>query len=118
MRREALVFYSAFDDPAAWKRALEAEMPDLDVRVHPDIGDPDDVRYALAWKPPAGFFAAFPNLALVVNLGAGVDSLVARDDLPEVPIARLSDPGMASLMTSYVLFAVIRYARDIPDFER
>ncbi len=40
-----------------------------------------DVHYALAWKPPVGFFARFPNLKLVTNLGAGVDSLVGRTDL-------------------------------------
>jgi glyoxylate/hydroxypyruvate reductase A len=56
-------------------------------------------------------------LRLVVNLGAGVDSLLGRDDLPDVPIVRLSDPGMIALMVSYVLFAVIRYARDIDKFE-
>ena len=116
--RDAAVFYSQFDDPVAWRQALQAELPDLAFHVHPDIGDPEAVRYALAWKPPAGFFTAFPNLALVVNLGAGVDSLVARDDLPDVPISRLQDDGMVSLMTSYVLFSVIRYARDIPAFER
>jgi len=116
--RDAVVFYSQFDDPVAWRKALQAELPDLAFHVHPDIGDPEAVRYALAWKPPAGFFAAFPNLALVVNLGAGVDSLVARDDLPDVPISRLQDDGMVSLMTSYVLFSVLRYARDIPAFER
>ena len=47
-----------------------------------------------------------------------MDSLVGRDDLPDVPISRLSDTGMVSLMTSYVLFSVIRYARDIHIFER
>jgi glyoxylate/hydroxypyruvate reductase A len=118
MAREALVFYSEFDDPQAWGSALRAELPDIDFRVAPQIGNPADVRYVLAWKPPTGFFAAFPNLALVVNLGAGVDSLVARTDLPDVPIARLSDASMVQLMTSYVLFAVIRHARDIPSFER
>jgi glyoxylate/hydroxypyruvate reductase A len=118
MTPEALVFYSAHDDPAAWRRALLQELPDLDFRVAPEIGNPDDVRYVLAWKPPAGFFAPFRNLRLVVNLGSGVDSLVGRDDLPAVPISRLSDRGMVSLMTSYVLFAVIRYARDIHAFER
>lgn len=117
MSRDALLFYSRLDDPEAWRRALGAELPDLDVRVHPDHGDPADIRYVLAWKPPPGFFAAYANLTLVVNLGAGVDSLVGRNDLPDVPISRLSDPGMVSLMTSYVLFAVIRYARDIPVFE-
>jgi glyoxylate/hydroxypyruvate reductase len=118
MTRDTLIFYSAFDDPEAWRRALTAELPDLDVRVHPDIGDPSDVCYALVWKPPAGFFAGFPNLKLVTNLGAGIDSLLGRDDLPSVPISRLSDAGMVALMTSYVMFAVIRYARDIPIFER
>jgi glyoxylate/hydroxypyruvate reductase A len=118
MMRDAIVFYSQFDDPVAWQKALQGELPDLAFHAHPDIGDPQAVRYALTWKPPAGFFAAFPNLALVINLGAGVDSLVARDDLPSVPISRLQDDGMVSLMTSYVLFSVIRYARDIPAFER
>ncbi|SHE85387.1 2-hydroxyacid dehydrogenase [Devosia limi] len=113
----ALVFYSEFDDPTEWSDALKACLPELDVRVYPDVGNPDDVRYVLAWKPPAGFFAPFKNLQLVVNLGAGVDSLTGRDDLPEVPICRLSDPGMVALMRSYVTFAVIRYARDMPDFE-
>ena len=44
-------------------------------------------------------------------------SLLRRNDLPDVPVARLSDPGMIALMVSYVLFAVIRYARDIDKFE-
>lgn len=118
MSRDALVFYSAVDDSTAWRAALAAELPDLDFRADPDIGDPADIRYALAWAPPAGFFARFPNLQLVTNLGAGVDALVRRDDLVPVKFSRLSDPGMVAMMTSYVVFAVTRYARDIPVFER
>jgi glyoxylate/hydroxypyruvate reductase A len=118
MSRDALIFYSEFDDPQAWKRTLTAELPDLDFYTDPDKVDARNVHYALAWKPPKGFFARFPNLKLVTNLGAGVDSLVGRDDLPDVPITRLSDDGMVQLMTSYVLFSVIRYARDIHVFER
>jgi glyoxylate/hydroxypyruvate reductase A len=118
MSRDALIFYSEFDDPEAWKKTLTSELPDLDFHTDPKAVDPETVHYALTWKPPVGFFAAFPNLKLVTNLGAGVDSLVGRSDLPDVPISRLSDTGMVSLMTSYVLFAAIRYARDIPIFER
>ncbi len=118
MSRDALIFYSDFDDPKAWRETLVAELPDLDFRTDPDAGDPADVQYALVWKPPPGFFGRFPNLKLVTNLGAGVDSLVDREDLPDVAISRLSDSGMVSLMTSYVLFSVIRYARDIHLFER
>ncbi|MFS8037255.1 2-hydroxyacid dehydrogenase [Xanthobacter sp. AM11] len=119
----ALVFYSAFDAPGEWTAALKAAMPGLDVRVArvPDgavEGDPAQVETALVWKPPHGFFSAFPNLSLVINLGAGVDALVARDDLPDVPVTRLSDPHMAQMMASFVLFAVLRHARDIPAFEK
>lgn len=114
----AVLFYSEFDDPKAWGDALKANLPGLDFRVYPDIGNPDEIRHVLAWKAYPGFFAPFSNIRQVVNLGAGVDALVGRTDLPEVPISRLSDPGMVTLMRSYVLFAVIRYARDIPDFEQ
>ncbi|MFG1463907.1 glyoxylate/hydroxypyruvate reductase A [Xanthobacter sp. DSM 24535] len=114
----ALVFYSGVDIAAPWAEALRAHMPDLDVRIAPDTGDPAEVRYTLVWKPPHGFFQQFPNLELVVNLGAGVDALVARDDLPDVPITRVSDPDMGRMMASFVLFAVLRHARNIPTFER
>ena len=115
---ETLVFYSAFDPFDAWRDALQPLLGD-DVRMvpHDAVTDPDSVRYALVWMPPEGFFARFPNLALVINLGAGVDRLVARTDLPDVPITRLSDPEMARMMAGFVLFAVLRHARDIPHFE-
>ena len=113
----AVLFYSEFDDPKIWGDALRANIPDLDFRVYPDVGNPDDIRHVLAWKAYPRFFEPFRNLAQVINLGAGIDALAGRSDLPDVPISRLSDPGMVALMRSYVLFAVIRYARDIPSFE-
>ncbi|MGQ4273912.1 2-hydroxyacid dehydrogenase [Terrihabitans sp. B22-R8] len=118
MSRECMVFYSGPDEFGPWKEAIEAELPDLDVRQADDISEPANVRYALVWKPPQHFFAAYPNLRLVTNLGAGVDSLVGRTDLPDIPITRLSDPMMARMMAGFVLFAVLRHARDIPVFER
>lgn len=115
----AMVFYSQFDDFSAWKQALQARMPHLRVLHADDIDDPADIHYALAWKPPAGFFDRMPNLRLIVNLGAGVDSLVGRTDLPAgVPITRITDPRMARMMAGYVLFATLRHARDIPLFEQ
>lgn len=115
---DTLVFYSQFDPFADWRDALGPHLGD-EVRVenHDAVTDPASVRFALVWMPPKGFFARFPNLLLVTNLGAGVDRLVARDDLPDVPITRLSDPEMGRMMASFVLFAVLRHARDIPHFE-
>ena len=42
MKRDALIFYSAFDDADAWNRTLTAELPDLEFRTDPAVGDPDD----------------------------------------------------------------------------
>jgi len=113
-----LVFYSQFDSFEEWRALLAPLLPNVRICQEQDVEDPDQVRYALAWKPPKGFFARYRNLQLLVNLGAGVDSLVGRDDLPSIPITRVSDPDMGRMMASYVLFAVLRYARDIPAFER
>ncbi|MBO0750681.1 MAG: glyoxylate/hydroxypyruvate reductase A [Bradyrhizobiaceae bacterium] len=113
---EPMVFYSTADSFDVWRTALAAE--NIDLRRDGDIDDRAHVRCALVWQPPHGFFAAFPNLALVVNLGAGVDALLGRDDLPDVPVTRLSDPKMARMMAGYVLFAVTRHARNIVAFER
>ncbi|CAN7244083.1 glyoxylate/hydroxypyruvate reductase A [Pseudorhodoferax sp. LjRoot39] len=114
-----LVFYSDFDDFDTWKHALQAQLPDLEVVHSSAVERLQDVHYAMAWKPPEGFFRQMPNLRLIVNLGAGVDALVARKDLPpDVPITRITDPQMSRMMAGYVLFAVLRHARDIPYFEQ
>ncbi len=113
-----LVFYSEFDSFEEWSALLAPYLPGVTICRAETVQKPDEVHYALAWKPPRGFFAPYRNLRLLVNLGAGVDSLVGRNDLPDIPIIRLSDPDMARMMANYVLFAVLRYARDIPAFER
>ena len=113
-----LVFYSEFDNFDQWKRLLLSEIPTLDIQQASAVTAPEKVRYALVWKPPEHFFQRWPNLELVINLGAGVDALVGRCDLSNIPVTRLSDPNMARMMAGYVLFAVLRYARDIPFFEQ
>ncbi|RMX08758.1 glyoxylate/hydroxypyruvate reductase A [Corticibacter populi] len=115
----ALVFYSEFDDFDTWKRALQAQLPELQVLHWREVTDPEAIHHALVWKPPEGFFKTMTQLRLIINLGAGVDSLVARNDLPlGVPITRITDPQMARMMAGYVLFATLRHARDIPFFEQ
>lgn len=115
---DTLVFYSKPDPFELWRDALSPLLGDsVQIERADEVKDPDKVRFALVWMPPEGFFARFPNLELVINLGAGVDRLVARTDLPDVPVTRLSDPEMARMMAGYVLFSVLRHGRDIPHFE-
>jgi glyoxylate/hydroxypyruvate reductase A len=107
----ALLFYSTSDSASRWKAALATAIPELDVRVWPEIGDAREIRYALVWRPPEGLLASLPNLGLVLSLGAGVDHIFADPKLPAVPVARLVDPHMVEAMSEYVLLQVLRLHR-------
>lgn len=115
----ALLFYSRFDDPLEWSSHLRRLMPDLEVRVWPEVGEPTGIEAALVWKAPEGELAKYPKLRLIVNLGAGVDYIVADRSIPaHIPIVRLADPGMGRMMTQFVLLAVLRHHRNFAAFER
>jgi glyoxylate/hydroxypyruvate reductase len=107
------------DDPAdAWRAELQARIPELEVRIWPDVGDPDEIEIALVWRPPPGELARYRNLRAILSLGAGIDGLVADPDLPDVPLARMVDPSLTRTMTEYVLLAVLRHHREFDRFER
>lgn len=98
---------------------LRQALPDIDLAVWPQEVDDAAVRYAVVWNPPDGFFARFPWLEAVFALGAGVDRLLARPDLPAtLPVIRLTDAGMAQQMAEYALYGVLRYQRQFDVYQR
>ena len=115
----ALLFYSQFDDPEDWGKHLRDAVPGLDFRVWPDVGEPRDIEAALVWKAPEGELRKLPNLRLIINLGAGVDSIVKDRTLPAgIPIVRIADDEMSRMMAQFVLAAVLRHYRDFVSFAR
>jgi glyoxylate/hydroxypyruvate reductase A len=112
----ALLFYSLDDDAAAWRRALLDRLPELDVRIWPDMGDPAEITMALVWLPPAGLLRSLPNLQAIFSLGAGVDAMLAAPDLPDVPLCRLVDRSLTTTMSEFVLANVLYYHRDLDLF--
>jgi glyoxylate/hydroxypyruvate reductase A len=85
--------------------------PDRDVRLWPDVGNRDEINYALAWHPPEGELATFPNLHLIVSVGAGVDHLFGDKTLPDVPIVRYVDPDLTTRMVQYVVLHTLFHVR-------
>src|SRR5215470_114559 len=98
----ALLFSSRADDPVAWTTALRRQMPGLDVRVWPEVGDVRDIEVALVWRYPKGDLKRYPNLKLMCSLGAGVEHILEDRDLPDVPLTRIVDPMLAGDMAAYV----------------
>ncbi len=113
----ALLFVTDFDDPRDWVPALKAEMPGLEVRVWPDLGDPGDIVYALAWNPKPGLLASLPNLKAIFSLGAGVDGILADTTLPaDVPLLRMVDDSLTRGMVEYVVLQVLDWHRQGPSY--
>lgn len=118
MKRPCLLFASEFDDALAWRTALHALWPELDVRIWPQIGDAREVDVALVWKPPREALAACRNLRLIVILGAGGDAVIGDPSFPAaIPVARLVDAGMTRMMVAYVVLAVLHRHREFDVLE-
>ena len=113
----ALLFCSSVDSEARWRPQLARLMPELEVRIWPEIGDPAEIDYALVWRPEPGLLASLPNLKLILSLGAGVDHILCDPNLPRgVPIVRLVDPYLADAMGEYVVLQVLRLHRQDLDY--
>ncbi|MFD2580631.1 2-hydroxyacid dehydrogenase [Novosphingobium colocasiae] len=58
-----------------WADVFARDMPEVDFRCWPDIGDAADVRYLVAWTMTPELIAALPALEVLFSIGAGVDQL-------------------------------------------
>ncbi|MFZ2158460.1 MAG: glyoxylate/hydroxypyruvate reductase A [Bradyrhizobium sp.] len=98
--------------PQRWKGRFDDVCGDRRVLLLPDAAfDPADVHYAAVWKPAPGELAAFPNLRVIFNLGAGVDALMADSSLPQVPLVRVAVGDLTQRMTEYVSLHVLMHHR-------
>lgn len=91
--------------------------PDRDIRLHGAHGAEDEVEYALAWQPPAGALKTFPNLKLIVSVGAGVDHLFRDRELPTVPVSRYVDPDLTTRMTEYIVLHTLLHTRRLTEYQ-
>ena len=98
--------------PERWKRRFEDVCADRPVVLLPNAAlDPAEIHYAAVWKPAPGELAAFPNLRIIFNLGAGVDALMADSSLPGVPLVRVAVADLTARMTEYVVLHVLTHHR-------
>jgi glyoxylate/hydroxypyruvate reductase A len=86
------------------------QLPDQEFRVWPDVGNVDDIHYALAWQPPDGELAKLPKLKAILSFAAGVDHMTGDPDLPKhVPIVRAVSEASKLTMSSFCAAQVLRF---------
>lgn len=112
----AILFKSDVSWSGAWEEAFRACDPDLELRAWPEVGDPDDIEFALVWQMPHGALKRLPNLKVIFSVGAGFDHLTADPDLPRhLPIVRMVEPGLTNGMSEYVVMSVLHHHRFLID---
>ncbi|UTW13053.1 2-hydroxyacid dehydrogenase [Marinobacterium rhizophilum] len=106
-------------DTAPWVQAFQAELPQLDIRVYPDVGDPADIEFAALWQHPQGDLHNYPNLKAILSFGAGVEHIVSDPLLPaQIPVVRLVDGAVVHDMALHALHWVLHFHRGYHQYAR
>ena len=112
-----ILLYTSDWDVSLWRAAIEKLAPRLSVITAETPEHFGDVRTAWVWKPPAGLLAQLPKLDVIVNLGAGVDAILADPTIPKhIPIIRALDPNITMRMTEWVVLQVLYHHRQMPAY--
>jgi glyoxylate/hydroxypyruvate reductase len=101
----------------AWRATFRQQLPDLPVRIWPDVGEVADIAYLAFMHPDFDALPTFPNLRAMFSRSAGVESFIRHAKLPRVPLGKVEPPDGDPMMTEYVVMHVLRLHRDMPGYQ-
>lgn len=114
-----IIFISETKAPLPWIQALKQHDPLLDIRIHGQDNQPDEVDFALAWNHPVGAFDTYPNLKVICSMGAGVDHLFKDPNLPkQAKICRIVDGQLATAMNEFLLALIMNHLRGLNTYQK
>ena len=113
----ALLYLSSPQRAAVWRRVFARELPNLPFLVGtPAVGDPAAIRYVASWLAPEKLAETYPNLEMLISVGAGVDQFDLAH-LPEhIKVVRMVTPSIREMMRDYVTMAVLALHRQLPRY--
>ncbi len=86
----------------------------IDLKMDPGDVDPELVEYLVYSNDgPVTDFTTFTSLKGILNLWAGVDTLLKRDPPAHIPVVRMVEDGLTLGMVDYVSGHVLRHHLDV-----
>ena len=98
---------------------LLRHFPGLDIRIGADPGNLDEIEMLTVSTYLPGEARRYPNLRLIQKTGAGVNNILADDDLPEsIQVTRLQTSTSGGEMAEYALAFVLQEQRHLRQYHR
>ena len=102
-----------------WHAALAQAMPGHHLVAADELFDRTRIEVAIVANPLPGSLRGLPRLRLIQSLWAGVEGLLNDDTVPpDVPIARMVDPALATAMAETAVWAVLSLHRGFYAYQR
>src|SRR3989442_1685816 len=104
-----ILLHRADGNSGPWVRDFADLLPQAEIVVWHEGESHAPCDYAVLWAPPVAMMADLAHVKAIFVTGAGVDATLKHGAaLPNVPIVRLADAGMAVQMAEYVAHSVLR----------
>jgi glyoxylate/hydroxypyruvate reductase A len=97
-------------DEGQWLAAFQGELPGVDIRLWPDVPEPEAIEFVVASRHDPADLHRYPNLRAVLAMGAGIEQYLSPE-MPDVPVVRLADPAMSDEMAAYVVHWVVHFQK-------
>lgn len=102
----------------SWRNVLAELLPNMEVRIFPDVGNTSEVTYLAFMHPDFDALPPLPNLKVMFSRSAGVESFIDHPRMPKVPLGKIEPAGGDPMMTEYVIMHVLRLHREMPLYQQ
>ncbi|MCB1582938.1 MAG: hypothetical protein KDI92_07725 [Xanthomonadales bacterium] len=98
---------------------LSLALPEVHIQQWPNIANPESIKLAVLWNHPPGITATFPQLQMVVSMGAGMDHIEADQAIAgNIKTARIVTDVLKQNMAQYVLQHILLRHRHYSDYQQ
>lgn len=93
--------------------------PEADIRIGADPGNPAEIEMLTVSAYHPGEALRYPNLQVIQKTGAGVNNILADEDLPEsIQVVRLQTDTSGAEMAEYALAYVLQEQRHLRQYHQ
>ncbi len=105
-------------DPKPWKDILQMKLKDVIIEIYPEVKEPQNVTFALCWKPNSMVLDKFPNLKVIQSVGASVEHIFNNQCIPSnCAITRIVDHQLSKDMFEFILTGIMRHIKRFPEYQ-